>query len=40
MVGRDLVQWAGGDGDDVQLEAWKVACRGEVIQAELDQTAV
>lgn len=36
----DPVQGATLDGDDVQLEAWKMAGNGEVVQAELDRAAV
>lgn len=36
--GSDLVQGVALNSDEVQLEAWKVAGRGEVVQAELDQT--
>lgn len=28
------------DGDDIQLKAWKVAGKGEVVQADLDRTAL
>lgn len=38
--GDKLVQEAALDNNDVQLEAWRAADEGEVVQAEMDLTAV